>query len=204
VVVGPAGEEVFTDEFGRVKVQFHWDRLGESDENSSCWMRVVQDWSDVRAPALGFPRVGDEVVVDFLHGDIDQPIVLGRIYNGDDHLPPPATPPTDQSCPENEYVTGAEADGTIHCGPVAVLSNGGGFVEMSDSGKLKISALEVNIDASSLITIDGALIQLNGPGTPAARVSDFCIVPPLAAPFECHLLPGSPTVLIGSAPGGSP
>ena len=83
---------MFTDEFGRVKVQFHWDRLGESDENSSCWMRVVQDWSDVRAPALGFPRVGDEVVVDFLHGDIDQPIVLGRLYNGDDHLPPPATP----------------------------------------------------------------------------------------------------------------
>jgi hypothetical protein len=97
-----------------------------------------------------------------------------------------------------------DADGSHHCEPVTCLSNGGGFVEMSDSGELEIGALEVNIDASGLITIDGALIQLNGPGMPAARVSDFCIIPPLAAPFECHLLPGSPTVLIGPAPGGSP
>ena len=88
VIVGPAGEEIHSDEFGRVKVQFHWDREGRKDENSSCWIRVAQDWAGAgRSGLLYVPRIGQEVVVDFLDGDPDRPIVTGRVYNSED-LPP--------------------------------------------------------------------------------------------------------------------
>ena len=88
VVVGPAGEEIHTDEFGRVKVQFHWDREGQKDENSSCWIRVAQDWAGAGRNALLYlPAIGQEVVVDFLNGDPDRPIITGRVYNAED-LPP--------------------------------------------------------------------------------------------------------------------
>ena len=87
IVVGPAGEEIYTDEYGRVKVQFHWDRLGTSDENSSCWIRVSQNWAGKRWGAIFLPRVGQEVIVDFLEGDPDRPIITGRVYNGDNPTP---------------------------------------------------------------------------------------------------------------------
>jgi type VI secretion system secreted protein VgrG len=86
-VVGPEGAETFTDKYGRVKVQFHWDREGGNDENSSCWLRVSQLPT---SGALFIPRIGWEVVVGFLDGDPDQPIVLGRVYNAEQ--PPPAPP----------------------------------------------------------------------------------------------------------------
>lgn len=82
VVVGPKGEEIYTDQYGRVKVQFHWDREGKRDENSSCWMRVSQVWAGKQWGAIHIPRIGQEVIVDFLEGDPDQPIVTGRVYNG--------------------------------------------------------------------------------------------------------------------------
>ncbi len=84
VVVGPAGEEIFTDKYGRVKVQFHWDREGRRDENSSTWVRVAQSWGG----SVFVPRIGDEVIVDFLEGDPDRPVVTGRLYNAND-LPIP-------------------------------------------------------------------------------------------------------------------
>ena len=85
VVVGPAGEEIHTDEFGRVKVQFHWDREGQKDENSSCWIRVAQGWAGAgRRGLLYLPPIGQEVVVDFLNGDPDRPIITGRVYNAED------------------------------------------------------------------------------------------------------------------------
>ena len=88
VVVGPAGEEIHTDEFGRVKVQFHWDREGQKDQNSSCWIRVAQDWAGAGPNTLLYlPAIGQEVVVDFLDGDPDRPIITGRVYNAED-LPP--------------------------------------------------------------------------------------------------------------------
>jgi len=87
VVVGPAGEEIYTDEFGRVKVQFHWDRIGENDENSSCWLRVSQQMAGKQWGAIFLPRIGHEVIVSFLEGDPDQPIITGCVYNAD-NMPP--------------------------------------------------------------------------------------------------------------------
>ena len=83
MVVGPAGDEIYTDQFGRVKVQFHWDRLGKKDENSSCWIRVSHPWAGKGWGAVSTPRIGQEVIVDFLEGDPDQPIVTGRVYNAE-------------------------------------------------------------------------------------------------------------------------
>ncbi|QEG01406.1 Phage-related baseplate assembly protein [Stieleria maiorica] len=87
VVVGKAGEEIFTDKYGRVKVQFHWDREGKSDENSSCWVRVAQSWAGKRWGSIHIPRVGQEVIVEFLEGDPDRPIITGRVYNANE-MPP--------------------------------------------------------------------------------------------------------------------
>ena len=80
-VVGKAGDEIHTDKHGRVKVQFHWDRLGKKDENSSCWVRVSQPWAGKGFGFVQIPRIGDEVVVSFLEGDPDRPLVTGRVYN---------------------------------------------------------------------------------------------------------------------------
>lgn len=82
MVVGPAGEEIHVDAYGRVKVQFHWDREGKKDEKSSCWIRVSQLWAGAGWGALFIPRIGEEVIVDFLEGDPDRPIITGRVYNG--------------------------------------------------------------------------------------------------------------------------
>ena len=87
LVVGPAGEEIYTDKYGRVKVQFYWDRLGRKDENASCWVRVSQPWAGKAWGTIAIPRIGQEVVVDFLEGDPDQPIITGRVYNGE-QMPP--------------------------------------------------------------------------------------------------------------------
>ncbi|PCJ16780.1 MAG: type VI secretion system tip protein VgrG [Gammaproteobacteria bacterium] len=87
VIVGAAGEEIYVDEYGRVKVQFHWDRYGESDENSSCWIRVSQVWAGKNWGGIFTPRIGQEVIVDFLEGDPDLPIITGRVYNND-QMPP--------------------------------------------------------------------------------------------------------------------
>ena len=91
IVVGPKGEEIHTDKYGRVKVQFHWDREGKNDEKSSCWIRVAQAWAGKRWGAMFLPRIGQEVIVDFLEGDPDQPIIIGRVYNAE-HMPPYALP----------------------------------------------------------------------------------------------------------------
>jgi type VI secretion system secreted protein VgrG len=81
VVVGPSGEEIYTDPHGKVKIQFHWDREGKKDENSSCWVRVSQPWAGKAWGAVAIPRIGQEVIVDFLEGDPDRPIITGRVYN---------------------------------------------------------------------------------------------------------------------------
>ena len=81
VITGPAGEEIYTDQYGRVKVQFHWDRYGSFDENSSCWIRVSQTWAGSNYGSMHIPRIGQEVIVDFLNGDPDYPIITGRVYN---------------------------------------------------------------------------------------------------------------------------
>ncbi len=87
IVTGPAGEEIFCDEHGRVRVKFHWDRYHGMTEESSCWVRVSQAWAGPGFGNLAIPRVGQEVIVDFLNGDPDQPVVMGRTYHEDNRSP---------------------------------------------------------------------------------------------------------------------
>ncbi|MGN6234181.1 MAG: type VI secretion system Vgr family protein [Trinickia sp.] len=91
VVVGPAGEEIYTDQLGRVKVQFHWDRLGNKNQSSSCWVRVGQPWAGKGFGMVQIPRIGEEVVVLFLDGNPDRPIIISRVYNAQ-NMPPWALP----------------------------------------------------------------------------------------------------------------
>lgn len=105
IVVGPAGDEIYTDEYGRVKCQFHWDRYGGQDENSSCWIRVAHPWAGKNWGAVAIPRIGQEVIVDFLEGDPDQPIITGRVYNGD-QMPP-------YDLPANKTQTGIKSRSSL-------------------------------------------------------------------------------------------
>ena len=113
MVVGKKGEELWVDKHGRVKVQFHWDREGKRDENSSCWIRVSQSWAGKRWGAVFTPRIGQEVIVDFLEGDPDSPIITGRVYNGDQ------TPPYD--LPAEQTKTALKSNSS---------KGGGGFNEL--------------------------------------------------------------------------
>ena len=108
-VVGPAGEEIFTDELGRVRVQFHWDRRGKNDQHSSCWIRVSQYWAGKGWGSIHIPRIGHEVIVDFLEGDPDQPIVVGRVYNGT-NVPP-------YSLPDNKTQSGVKSRSSLQGTP---------------------------------------------------------------------------------------
>ncbi|MBP2847911.1 type VI secretion system tip protein VgrG [Dickeya oryzae] len=101
-VVGPAGEEIYCDEFGRVKLQFPWDRYGASDDQSSCWVRVSQGWAGGQYGLIAIPRIGHEVVVSFLEGDPDQPIVTGRTFH--------ATNPSPYTLPEHKTKTVIRSD----------------------------------------------------------------------------------------------
>ncbi len=101
VVVGPSGEEIYVDKHGRVKVQFHWDRLGKKDANSSCWVRVSHPWAGKTWGMLALPRIGQEVVVSFLDGDPDRPLITGRVYNGE-NMPP-------YTLPDNATITTAKS-----------------------------------------------------------------------------------------------
>ncbi|MEI7265891.1 type VI secretion system tip protein VgrG [Pectobacterium versatile] len=88
-VVGPAGEEIYCDEYGRIKLQFPWDRYGSSNDQSSCWVRVSQGWAGGQYGLIAIPRIGHEVIVSFLEGDPDQPIVTGRTFHATNPSPYP-------------------------------------------------------------------------------------------------------------------
>jgi type VI secretion system VgrG family protein len=110
VVVGPAGEEIFTDKYGRVKVQFPWDRQGKGDADSSCWVRVAVPWAGKTFGFVSIPRIGQEVVVAFEEGDLDRPIVIGCVYNAD-NMPPHKLPDDKtQSGIKSRSSTGAGSD----------------------------------------------------------------------------------------------
>ena len=87
IVVGPSGEVISTDAYGRVKVQFPWDRQGQSNETSSCWIRVSQSWADGGFGHMHIPRIGEEVIVDYFDGDMDRPVITGRVYNATKAVP---------------------------------------------------------------------------------------------------------------------
>jgi type VI secretion system secreted protein VgrG len=109
VVVGPKGEEVYTDKYGRVKVQFHWDREGKNDEKSSCWIRVGQLAAGKRWGASSWPRIGQEVIVDYLEGDPDQPIIVGTVYNAD-QMPPYLGKSPDSKHPDENLISGLKSN----------------------------------------------------------------------------------------------
>ncbi|MBM3116358.1 type VI secretion system tip protein VgrG [Jeongeupia naejangsanensis] len=113
IVVGKSGEEIWTDQYGRIKVQFHWDRDGQNDENSSCWIRVMQAWTGKSFGAQFIPRIGQEVIVTFIDGDPDRPLVTGCVYNGDNTLP--------YALPANQTQSGIKTNSS---------RGGGGFNEL--------------------------------------------------------------------------
>ncbi len=109
VVVGPPGEEIHADPMGRVKIQFHWDRVGKKDDKSSCWIRVMQPWAGRGYGHIWIPRVGQEVIVDFLEGDPDRPIITGSVYHAK-NLPP-------YKLPQHQTVSGIKTLSTKHGDP---------------------------------------------------------------------------------------
>ncbi|MCP4286364.1 MAG: type VI secretion system tip protein VgrG, partial [Gammaproteobacteria bacterium] len=114
VVTGPSGEEIYPDEYGRIKVQFHWDRQGKLDENSSCWIRVSQVHAGKSFGGIDIPRIGEEVIVSFMEGDPDQPLITGRVYNAE--LMPPF------GLPDQKVVSGMKSNSS---------PGGGGYNEIS-------------------------------------------------------------------------
>jgi len=153
-VVGPAGEEIFTDKFGRVKVQFHWDRHGQVNADSSCWVRVAQGWASNRWGMMFIPRIGMEVLVHFLEGDPDQPIITGCVYN------PQTMPP--YTLPDEKTKSTIKSNSTV---------GGGGFNEFRFEDKKgseqifihaeKDQDIRVKNDCKELIKHDRHLIVEN-------------------------------------------
>ena len=124
VVTGPKGEEIYTDKYGRIKVQFHWDREGKHDENTTCFIRVATTWAGQGWGGINIPRIGQEVVVGFLEGDPDQPLIVGSVYNAN-QMPP-------YNLPNGKVVSGLKSN----------THKGKGYNEMSmddTTGKEKIT-----------------------------------------------------------------
>jgi len=117
-VTGPVGEEIHTDEFGRVRLYFHWDREGAADETSSCWVPVSQPWAGAGFGAISLPRVGQEVVVDFLGADPDRPIVLGRVFT--------TTTPPPYKLPDYKMVSGLRSESYPKPRPTAAMGGSPG------------------------------------------------------------------------------
>src|SRR5262249_35225836 len=109
VVVGPPGQELFTDKYGRVKVQFYWDREGQLNERSSCWIRVAQLAAGRRWGTSFGPRIGQEVIVDYQEGDPDQPIIIGVVYNAD-QMPPYEGQGLDSEHPSDNMLSGFKSN----------------------------------------------------------------------------------------------
>lgn len=146
IVTGKSGEEIWVDKLGRVKVHFHWDRTGKSDENSSCWVRVSSAWAGKGYGNFSAPRIGQEVIVDFLEGDPDQPIIVGRVYNGEQ------TPPCDPG-----------GKGGVISGLRSKTHKGSGFNEMSmddTTGKEKIT-IHAQYDMSTTVGHDDSQTVTN-------------------------------------------
>jgi hypothetical protein len=138
-VVGPRGEEIHTDEFGRVRVQFHWDREGRMDEASSCWIHVSQSWGGAMFGGINLPRVGQEVLVDFLGGDPDRPVVVGRVFTNLQRVP--------YKLPENKTQSGWKSAST---------GNTGGYNEImfEDAAGKELVRVQAERDLQKLVKHD--------------------------------------------------
>ena len=138
-MVGPAGEEIHTDEFGRVRVQFHWDREGQMDENSSCWIHVSQPWGGTGYGGINLPRIGQEVLVDFLGGDPDRPVIIGRVYTNLQKTP--------YKLPDNKTQSGWKSNST---------GSTGGYNEMmfEDAPGKELLRMQAEKDMHKLVKND--------------------------------------------------
>jgi type VI secretion system secreted protein VgrG len=138
-VVGPKGEEIHTDEFGRVRVHFHWDRESQMDENSSCWIHVSQSWGGAGYGGTNLPRLGQEVLVDFLGGDPDRPVIVGRMYTNLQKTP--------YSLPLNKTQSGWKSNST---------GGGGGYNELmfEDAGGQELLRMQAEKDLHKLVKHD--------------------------------------------------
>ena len=146
IVVGPNGDEIYTDEYGRVRVQFHWDREGQADENSSGWLRVAQSTAGDQWGMISIPRIGEEVIVSFIEGDPDRPIITGRVYNGDKRPP--------YELPAQGTVTGIKTNSS---------KGGGGYNEymMDDSKGSELIREHAQFDKDSTVEHDSREQVLN-------------------------------------------
>jgi type VI secretion system secreted protein VgrG len=138
-VVGPPGEEIHTDEFGRVRVHFHWDRESKMDDNSSCWIHVSQAWGGSGYGGTNLPRIGQEVLVDFLGGDPDRPVIVGRVYTNLQKTP--------YTLPQNKTQSGWKSNST---------GGGGGYNEImfEDSAGREFVRMQAEKDLNKLVKHD--------------------------------------------------
>jgi type VI secretion system secreted protein VgrG len=135
-VVGPAGEEIHTDEFGRVRVHFHWDRESRMDDSSSCWIHVSQPWGGSGYGGSNLPRIGQEVLIDFLGGDPDRPVIVGRMYTNLQKTP--------YKLPENKTQSGWKSNST---------GGGGGYNEImfEDAQGREVVRMQAERDRETLV-----------------------------------------------------
>ncbi len=158
VVVGPVGEEIHTDKFGRVKVQFHWDREGQPDESSSAWIRVAQMWSGAGWGSVIIPRIGQEVIVDFEEGNPDRPLITGTVYNAA-NMPP-------YQLPANKTVAGVKSNSTV---------GGGGFNELTFDDTKDNELVSIRAQYDMQLTNENDMVIDSGQNATLATANDMTI-----------------------------
>ncbi|WP_086931844.1 type VI secretion system Vgr family protein [Agarilytica rhodophyticola] len=144
IVTGPAGEEIYVDEFGRIKVQFYWDREGKLDENTTCFIRVMQVWAGAQWGASFIPRIGHEVIVDFVDGDCDRPIITGTVYNGKNR------PPFDSKTKSGIRTRSTKGGSKPHCNELI-------FDDKKDNEQIFIHAekdMDTEIENNETLTVE--------------------------------------------------
>jgi type VI secretion system secreted protein VgrG len=146
-VVGPKGQEIHTDQYGRIKVQFHWDRYGRRDEASSCWIRVSQPWAGKGWGTVSIPRIGQEVLIDYLEGDPDRPVCTGRLFNADQPAP--------YALPGGAHMMGFKSRST---------PGGGGYSEMVIHDSKGSELINIHAQKDMVTTVQNAhATTVNGP-----------------------------------------
>ncbi len=157
IVTGPAEEEIWTDPYGRVKVQFPWDRLGQNDENSSCWIRVSQAWAGTGFGGIHIPRIGQEVIIEFLQGDPDRPIITGRVYDGA-NMPP-------YDLPAKATQSGIKSNST---------KGGAGFNEFRFEDKKGTEDIYLHAQKTWTIDVQDSETETVGSSITTSAGSDIC------------------------------
>jgi len=149
IVTGPSGEEIYVDELGRVKVQFYWDREGKNDENTTCFIRVTQSWSGAQWGTSFIPRIGHEVIVDFMDGDPDRPIITGSVYNGKNK------PPFDSKTKSGIRTRSTKGGSASNCNELI-------FDDKKDSEQIFIHAeknMDTEVENDETLTVDNDRIK---------------------------------------------